>query len=127
MKAYAIASLICLSLLLGCSKREEKPVELAQRQAPISEVPQTPTTDLPRDAGHEPSSVQERRAVRLAKEDATKLLKSLDGWEILSSKLDNGWMVTVQLKNMSPLISGGRIDYLISNKGDRILDKKRYQ
>jgi len=41
--------------------------------------------------------------------------------------MDNGWRVTVQLKEKSPAIFGGTTEFFIDKEGEKITDVKLYQ
>jgi hypothetical protein len=123
MKRRILPFLICLPLALDCAAREVEPGNLYSRGEAQAEGRNT----YPRGRTRGSSSAAGKKAERLAKKDALTFLSSLERYEVLTSETANGWKVIIQLKDKSPLMSGGRTDYLISRKGDRILDRKSYQ
>jgi hypothetical protein len=72
-------------------------------------------------------SVAEEKATKLAKGAAKRLLGSLEKYDVITSEVDNGWRVTVQLKNLSPAIAGGVTEFFVDKEGEKITDVKIYQ
>ena len=127
MKKIILTVVLCFPLSLNCAARGRELNEAAPphdvRGGCLTE--RRSSTSQGRRPGRR--SVAAKKAERLARKDALTFLKSLERYEVLTSASNDGWRVTIRLKDKSSLISGGCTDYLISKKGDRIIDRKAYQ
>jgi hypothetical protein len=123
MKRVILILLIVSSHLSSCTARKRERVEA---------VP-SPTVTLdsaPRNTRSGAASVAEEKATKLAIGAATRLLGSLKEYDVKTSWVDNGWLVTVQSKKISSspgTISGGVIEYFMNKDGEIIKDVKIYQ
>ena len=142
MKTVIVISLVCFPLFLSCAGRKTEPATPVATPKPPESVVlkrdvdagsnevalgQAADSSAPRNTRTRASSVAEKKAVRLAKGAAIKLLGSLERYEVITSELDTGWRVTVRLKDRSPLISGGITEFFVDKAGNRITDVKIYQ
>ena len=104
---------------MSCVGRKAEPNEVARIQTPVNSTPQNTRSGA--------SLIAEEKAVRLAKAAALRQKGSLERYEIISTELGNGWLVTVQLKRKSPTIMGGTTEYFIDKEGEKITDVRLHQ
>lgn len=71
------------------------------------------------------SEADRDRAVAIAKEDASKVYRSLEPYEILVSESSKRWFVKFKLKDKT--LNGGGPEYVISKKTGKIIKKRYWQ
>lgn len=116
MKAKLIVLCFCLTLWISCRKPEGRSQRLTQRQVnehleKQREVPSPPIT--------------EEAAIKVAKDDAKRILGKLDEYEISASEQTEGWHVRFKQK-MQGLEGDGAL-YIIDKETGKLLDIKLYQ
>src|SRR5215216_6521994 len=100
MKILILVSLICFPLFLSCGGRKAEHVEMARPPAAV-------VNSTPQNTRSSASLLAEEKATNLAKKVHKRYLGPLEKYDVITSEVDNGWRVTIQLKNLSPTITGG--------------------
>jgi hypothetical protein len=122
MKTGVLILLICTPLFLSCAERKAEHSEEAVRQA-------TAVNSAPQNTRSNDSLIAEGKATKLAKGAAKRLLGSLEKYDVITSEVDNGWRITVHLKdnNKHGAILGGATEFIVDKEGEQITDVKLYQ